>query len=44
MIVEITSDTPRVTLRYPAMPAHTPPTATAVMTMTIWLSTGGSMM
>ena len=41
MIVEITSETPRATLRYPAMPAHAPPTATAVAMTTIWLSTGG---
>ena len=33
-IVEITTDTPRLTSSTPAMPAHRPPTAMAVTTRT----------
>ena len=42
MIVEITSFTPRVTLRTPAAPAKTPPTAIATAMMKTTCSTAGS--
>ena len=42
MIVEITSETPRVTLSQPAMPAHNPPVTTAISNATMMLSQPGS--
>src|SRR5450756_1153230 len=42
MIVEITSETPRVTLSQPAMPAQAAPTTTAIRSETMMLSQPGS--
>ena len=42
MIVEITSETPRLTLSQPAMPAHNAPATTAISSDTKMLSGPGS--
>jgi hypothetical protein len=42
MIVEITSETPRFTLRYAAMLAHSPPATIATMMATMIFSQPGS--
>jgi len=42
MIVEMTSDTPRVTLSQPAMPAQMPPVTIATSIATMMLSQLGS--